>query len=395
MDGNNQILPVGYGIGKSEDGESWTWFLSKLKECIGEHPDLAIISDRANSIDLAVRTVFPNAFHGLCCRHLMVNLKIPKSKKKDLETLWWNTCKAYRVSDFEESFNALCAALPRVRNTLLSIGLHKWSRAHCSGKRYHYMTSNSAESMNALSKDERKVPITHLVEFFRQKLQQWYYERRNEAIQNKHVLTPFAVQKIIKKIEYSRTWKAYGVGVNTFQVLDGDKNGFVDLSNETCSCCVPQISGFPCGHMIAVSKLLKEQDCSHYTSPWYSNQLYKTTYEEAIYPLPHRSEWETPEYLIPLQPPHITKRQSGRPRENKRILSRGEEPTPVYCSRCRTHGHHRDRCSAPVASRSKSARRGSKKENHHQTPSPTFVEADDFAEYVIHNTCSTVNLADF
>ncbi|XP_022008387.1 uncharacterized protein LOC110907763 [Helianthus annuus] len=74
MDGNNQILPIGYGIGKSEDGESWTWFLSKLKECIGEHPELAIISDRAASIQLAVRLVFPRSFHGLCCRHLMVNL---------------------------------------------------------------------------------------------------------------------------------------------------------------------------------------------------------------------------------------------------------------------------------------------------------------------------------
>ncbi|KAF5792109.1 putative MULE transposase domain-containing protein [Helianthus annuus] len=77
MDGNNQILPIGYGIGKSEDGESWTWFLSKLKECIGEHPDLVIISDRAASIQLAVRVVFPRSFHGLCCRHLMVNLRLP------------------------------------------------------------------------------------------------------------------------------------------------------------------------------------------------------------------------------------------------------------------------------------------------------------------------------
>ncbi|XP_035834043.1 uncharacterized protein LOC118482602 [Helianthus annuus] len=82
MDGNNQILPISYGIGKSEDGESWTWFLSKLKECIGEIPNMAIISDRANSIHLAVRNVFPHAYHGLCCRHLMMNLPLPSDKKK-------------------------------------------------------------------------------------------------------------------------------------------------------------------------------------------------------------------------------------------------------------------------------------------------------------------------
>ncbi|XP_035836403.1 protein FAR1-RELATED SEQUENCE 8-like [Helianthus annuus] len=82
MDGNNQILPISYGIGKSEDGESWTWFLSKLKECIGEIPEMAIISDRANSIHLAVRNVFPHVYHGLCCRHLMMNLRLPSDKKK-------------------------------------------------------------------------------------------------------------------------------------------------------------------------------------------------------------------------------------------------------------------------------------------------------------------------
>ncbi|KAM0022017.1 putative MULE transposase domain-containing protein [Helianthus debilis subsp. tardiflorus] len=82
MDGNHQILPIGYEIGKSEDGNSWTWFLSKLKDCIGDHPELAIISDRAPSIQLAVRAVFRQAFHGLCCRHLMVNLKLPKKNGK-------------------------------------------------------------------------------------------------------------------------------------------------------------------------------------------------------------------------------------------------------------------------------------------------------------------------
>ncbi|XP_035836097.1 uncharacterized protein LOC110888981 [Helianthus annuus] len=99
MDGNNQILPISYGIGKSEDGECWTWFLSKLKECIGEIPEMAIISDRANSIHLAVRNVFPHVYHGLCCRHLMMNLRLPSDKKKENEKLWWKTCKSYRLSD--------------------------------------------------------------------------------------------------------------------------------------------------------------------------------------------------------------------------------------------------------------------------------------------------------
>ncbi|XP_021998068.1 uncharacterized protein LOC110895088 [Helianthus annuus] len=354
MDGNNQILPIAYGIGKSEDGASWTWFLSKLKGCVGEIPDMAIISDRANSIHLAVSNVFPHAYHGLCCRHLMVNLSLPSNKKKEYQSLWWKTCKSYRLSDFNEAFHTLCLAVPRIRNTLISIGFGRWARAHCPGNRYHYMTSNSAESINALSKDYRKLPVTQLIEFFRQSVQKWFYDRRLEGIKERHELTQWAQKKIAKKIDGSRTWTAAGVGLNTFDVDDRKKRGFVNFYDRTCSCRVWQVSGLPCGHVIAVSKFLGETDCSHYAFRCYSNEVYKKTYEEAINPLPHKSEWEIPEDLINVRPPHMTKRQSGRPRANNRILSRGEEPTPLYCGRCKTHGHHRDVCSAPIPSQQRS-----------------------------------------
>ena len=122
--------------------------------------------------------------------------------------------------------------------------------------------------------------------------------------------------------------------------------------------------------MIAACRLLKETDCSHYCMPFYSNEVFKKTYEEVINALPHRSEWETPAFDINLQPPHITKRQAGRPRENNRILSAGEEPTRTYCSRCKTYGHHRDRCSAPASSQSKSNK--SSKKTAKQQPDPVL-----------------------
>ncbi|XP_022032921.1 uncharacterized protein LOC110934032 [Helianthus annuus] len=359
MDGNNQILPVGYGIGKSEDGNSWTWFLSKLKDCIGDHPELAIISDRAPSIQLA-----------------------------ENESLWWQTCKSYRLSDFEESFNALCAAVPRLRNTLTTIGFEKWSRAHCPVKRYHYMTSNSAESMNALSKHSRKLPVTQLIEFFRQSVQKWFYDRRNQGIHGEHLLTEWAVNKIQHKIENSRTWTVTGVRVNSFEVEDGKKRGFVDLANGTCTCRVWQLSGLPCGHVIAVSRFLGESDCGHYSMSCYSNEVYKATYAEEINPIPHKSEWEKPDGLLNLQPPNITKRQSGRPKENKRILSRGEEPTPIFCGRCRSHGHHRESCRHPTYSQSTS--RGISTTHVRSVE----VEPEDFRDYVSQHTIPTYNLGE-
>ncbi|GKF57491.1 transposase, MuDR, MULE transposase domain protein, partial [Tanacetum coccineum] len=64
MDGNNQIIPLATGVSQGETGESWTWFLSKLKEQIGEPPNLCIISDRHVAIIQACGIVFDNSFHG-------------------------------------------------------------------------------------------------------------------------------------------------------------------------------------------------------------------------------------------------------------------------------------------------------------------------------------------
>ncbi|GKB70546.1 transposase, MuDR, MULE transposase domain protein [Tanacetum coccineum] len=64
IDGNNQIIPIATGVSQGETGPSWTRFLSKLKECIGEIPNLTIISDRHAAILSSCEVVFPNAFHG-------------------------------------------------------------------------------------------------------------------------------------------------------------------------------------------------------------------------------------------------------------------------------------------------------------------------------------------
>ncbi|KAE8683839.1 hypothetical protein F3Y22_tig00111166pilonHSYRG00136 [Hibiscus syriacus] len=58
MDVNNGILPIAYGVDKSETSNSWTWFMGHLRDCIGPISNLTIISDRANSIDNAVRSAY-------------------------------------------------------------------------------------------------------------------------------------------------------------------------------------------------------------------------------------------------------------------------------------------------------------------------------------------------
>ncbi|KAL5538149.1 hypothetical protein UlMin_046275 [Ulmus minor] len=85
-DANQQIFPLAFGVGDSENDASWSWFLHRVKSVFGSNPALVIVSDRHRSINNVVQEVFPQAFHGICMYHLLNNLKTKfRNKTKELE----------------------------------------------------------------------------------------------------------------------------------------------------------------------------------------------------------------------------------------------------------------------------------------------------------------------
>ncbi|GJX16757.1 transposase, MuDR, MULE transposase domain protein [Tanacetum coccineum] len=147
-----KMVFIAFGI-VGETGPSWTWFLSKLKECIGEVPNLSIVSDRHATIKLACQAVFPNAFQ-----------------------------------DFNMAINELGATRPDVYHKLTEAGVEKWSRAYCPSDRYNYMMSNSTESINSLTRDVRKISITNLIEWYRDLVQRWYIVYHVDDRQRMHTV---------------------------------------------------------------------------------------------------------------------------------------------------------------------------------------------------------------
>ncbi|GKC72206.1 transposase, MuDR, MULE transposase domain protein, partial [Tanacetum coccineum] len=127
MDGNNQIVSIAFGICKGETSPCWSWWMSVLKECIGDNPDLLFISERHAVIALAVQNEFPLAYHA------------------DIQP---------------DAYDKLCQVSPQ-----------RWSRAHCPLVRYNYLTSNSVESVNACTVVYRKLPVIKLAETYRAMVQ--------------------------------------------------------------------------------------------------------------------------------------------------------------------------------------------------------------------------------
>ncbi|GJT04662.1 transposase, MuDR, MULE transposase domain protein [Tanacetum coccineum] len=141
MDENNQIVPIAFGICKGETCLCWTWWMSVLKECIGDNPNLLFISDRHPTIALAVQNEFLLAFHAIYFAKSMRRLQLVQP----------------------DAYQKLCEA-----------GTQRWSRAHCPLVRYNYMTSNSVESVNAYIVLHRKIPVLKLAEPYCEMVQEWF-----------------------------------------------------------------------------------------------------------------------------------------------------------------------------------------------------------------------------
>ncbi|GKE30768.1 transposase, MuDR, MULE transposase domain protein [Tanacetum coccineum] len=218
MDGNNQIVPIAFGICKGETGPCWSWWMSVLRECIGDNPNLLFISDRHAAIALAVEKEFPLAFHAVCCRHLMMNLGLKNKKRKGL---FWKICKAYTREDYATNMNTLQIVQPDAHEKLCRAGPERWSRAHCPLVRYNYMTSNSVESVNACSVIHRKEPVLKLAETYRNMT----YE-----------ITDWAANKVAKKKMKSATWVVKGVNPYQYEVSDDQYIREVNLQTGICGC---------------------------------------------------------------------------------------------------------------------------------------------------------------
>ncbi|XP_057720165.1 uncharacterized protein LOC130934631 [Arachis stenosperma] len=95
QDGNSNILPVAFALVEGENAESWTFFLSHLRQHVTPQPGLLVISDRHNSIKAALEApdggwLPPSAYRAFCIRHVAANFALT-FKGKDARRLLVNT----------------------------------------------------------------------------------------------------------------------------------------------------------------------------------------------------------------------------------------------------------------------------------------------------------------
>ncbi|GJV61430.1 transposase, MuDR, MULE transposase domain protein [Tanacetum coccineum] len=173
--------------------------------------------------------------------------------------MYWKTCKAYLECDFKSAISDIRGLRPDAYRKLKEAGFDRWLRAYCLSNRYNYMTSNSVESFNSLTKHVQKVPITMLMEYYRELIQRWYFERRfnNEDEPPVGELSRWAAAKVSKRNRKSANWIVTGVKhLKIYHVKDHRAVHVVDLPKGECSCRKWKLLGLSCGHVCAVSRVL-------------------------------------------------------------------------------------------------------------------------------------------
>ncbi|XP_019251247.1 PREDICTED: uncharacterized protein LOC109230179 [Nicotiana attenuata] len=332
MDGAGTILPLAYAVVDSENDASWKWFFEQFKEAYGERPSMCVVSDRNESILKATSIVYRGMPHYSCMWYIWTNIR-SKFKKGHLQLheLYFATARSYTLDEFNERMLKIEEVYPRVKFYLYDIGYHRWSRVHATVNRTFTMTSNIAESLNAVTREARELPIYDLLEYMRTLLERWTKEKLLKA---KGTFT-YLGYKFNKELDDNNTLS---------QKL---RRYIVCLENKKYSCGQFQLDELPCAHALAALRHRKET-YENYCSPYYTRKSLLLTYEMPVNPLPDESKWDVPQHILDevVKPPAGDKRQPGRPHKEryKTFDEIKSKKYKVSCGNCGGEEHNKRTC---------------------------------------------------
>ncbi|XP_025692491.1 uncharacterized protein [Arachis hypogaea] len=166
LDGNSNILPVAFALVEGENAESWSFFLSYLRQHVTPQP--------AN---------FALTFKGKNARRLLVNAAYAKT---EVEFDYW-----FDILRYENP--TMCDWANRIEYSL-------WTQYCDEGRRFGHMTTNISECVNSILKGVRNLPVCSLVKATYGRLAELFVRKGREAEAQMGTRQQFS-QYLVKCIE--------------------------------------------------------------------------------------------------------------------------------------------------------------------------------------------------
>ncbi|XP_057745886.1 uncharacterized protein LOC130964812 [Arachis stenosperma] len=361
QDGNSNILPVAFALVEGENAESWTFFLSHLRQHVTPQPGLLVISDRHNGIKAALEApdggwLPPSAYRAFCIRHVAANFALT-FKGKDARRLLVNAAYAKTEVEFDYWFDILRSEDPAMCEWANRIDYSLWTQHRDEGRRFGHMTTNISECVNSILKGVRNLPVASLVKATYCRLAELFVRKGREAEAQMGTGQQFS-QHLVKCIEANmKTARCFTVTLydrdnSEFTVAETTPTGSfslgtyrVSLASRTCDCGYFQALHFPCQHALAC--------CAYSRVTWtsYVHSVYQISSVFNVYRMgftPPIPEGFWPPYDGPtvIPDPAMRRAREGRPRSTRirTNMDEADPNRPKRCGLCRQPGHTRRSC---------------------------------------------------
>ena len=184
---NGKILPLAFAVVDRESLESWSFFISNIKEhIVMDRQGVTLISDRAESILAAVRRHWLNpslqfvGYHRHCLRHVCSNFNTT-FRNKELKQLLWKAGSAHQRRKCNGYLQQIQAIDQEAITWVYKMNPEEWALSYDGGHRWGVLTSNDAECFNSVLKGARNLPISAMVEFTFRRLVKYFDEMGAQA----------------------------------------------------------------------------------------------------------------------------------------------------------------------------------------------------------------------
>ena len=114
--------------------------------------------------------------------------------------------------------------------------------------RYNIITSNIAESVNAMFDVEREFPIVSLFDEINRRFALLFHQRRMELVHSANRFVPSIVKDISKYVKAGNKLLAHQIANYKFSVTGHGDVATVDLQRRTCTCRIFYLDKIPCPH---------------------------------------------------------------------------------------------------------------------------------------------------
>ncbi|XP_025703187.1 uncharacterized protein [Arachis hypogaea] len=320
QDGNSNILPIAFALFEGENAESWSFFLSHLRQHM-TLPGLLVISDRHNGIKAVLEApdggwLPPAAYCAFCIRHVAVNFALT-CKGKDARRLLVNAAYAKTEVEFDYWFDILRSEDPAMCEWANRIEYSLWTQHRDEGRRFGHMTTNISECVNSILKGVRNLSVCSLVKATYGRLAELFVRKGREAEAQLGTGQQFS-QHLVQCIEANLKKAKYF----TLTLYDRDNSEF------TVAETTP-IGSFSLG----------------------TYRVYRLSSVFSVYRMgftPPIPEGFWPPYDGPTEIPDSNKRRAseGHPRSTRiwTTMDETDPNMPKRCGLCRQPGHTRRSC---------------------------------------------------